>query len=70
MPSEWISEHLPSDAQDAGIALLWHRDRETGRESATLLDKHRQALFYWPYNPSLGEVRDKAMEILKEGRLE
>lgn len=67
MPSEWISDNLPGDAVNVGLALLWHRDRETKLESVTLLNKHRKALHHWPYNPSLGEVRDTAMEIIKGG---
>lgn len=77
MASENISENLPGDAQDAGLMLIWHRqpireypDREVGGlESVTLLNRDRQALFFWPYCASLGEVRDKSMELLKEGRI-
>jgi len=69
---EDISKNLPGDAQDAGLRLLWQREAvgPAGPGSVTLLNRLRQALFYWPYNASLGEVRDKAMELLKEGRIE
>ena len=66
MASEFLRDILPSDAEEAGLLLLWHRDREH-RESAILINKDRQALFSWPYVPSLTEVRDKAMEFLKKG---
>lgn len=67
MPSEWVSENLPIDAQRVGMSLLWAKNGYG--QSVTLLNEHREALFHWPYNASLGEVRDKAMELLKEGRL-
>jgi len=70
MASEDISENLPLDAADAGLMLIWHRNRGAGEpESVTLLNRDRQALYCWPYSPSLGEVRDKSMELLKEGRI-
>ena len=70
MASEDISDNLPMDAVNAGLMLIWNRNREAGEpESVTLLNRDRQDLYYWPYCASLGEVRDKSMELLKEGRI-
>lgn len=67
MASEWIGDNLSMAAQAAGLNLLWHRD-PYNNESVTLLNEHRDALYYWPYTPSLTEAREKADEILNEGR--
>lgn len=70
MASEDVSENLPGDAQDAGLMLIWHRKREAGEpESVTLLNRDRQALFFWPYNANLTEIREKSMELVREGRI-
>ncbi len=68
MASEMISQYLPIDAQDAGMELIWHQEESSG-ESVTLINKLHQSLFHWHYAPSLGEVMEKSMELLKEGRL-
>lgn len=70
MPTEYVSDNLPLEAQDAGMDLLWHRDPGSRCESITLINSKHQPLFYWPYNASYGEVREKALELLREGRLD
>jgi len=69
MASEDVSENLPGEAEAAGLFLIWHGTGAGGPESVILLNRDRQALYCWPYVASLGEVRDKSMELLKEGRI-
>ena len=69
MPYEDITNSLPSDARDAGLELVWRRAQRKNSETVTLLNREHHALFLWPYTPNIVEVREKSMELLKEGRI-
>ena len=69
MPYEDITHSLPSDAQDAGLELFWRRESPEFSVTVTLLNRELHPLFLWPYTPSIVEVREKSMELLKEGRI-
>ena len=69
MPYEDITHNLPYDARVAGLELVWRGSQRRYSVTVTLLNRENHALFLWPYTPSIAEVREKSMELLKEGRI-